>query len=87
MGQKNYVKILFKFYLIRSCTGFVFFFSRAPITGKSRKQRTVALSAKADEYMGLTEATKEAINLRKFLIALGLSKFSDTTLFNDSASA
>lgn len=70
-----------------SYTGFVFILSQAPITWESRKQRTVALSSAEAEYMGLTEATKEAIYLRKFLIELGLKKFSDTTLYNDSASA
>lgn len=70
-----------------SYTGFVFIFSQAPITWESRKQRTVALSSAEAEYMGLTEATKEAIYLRKFLIELRLKEFSDTTLYNDSASA
>ncbi|KAL6420584.1 hypothetical protein ACFW04_014632 [Cataglyphis niger] len=70
-----------------SYTGFVFFFSQAPITWESRKQRTVALSSVEAEYMGLTEATKESIYLRKFFLELGLKKFSDTIIFNDSASA
>lgn len=70
--------------VLYSYTGFVFFFSQAPITWESRKQRTVALSS-AD--MALTEATKEAIYLKGFLVELGLEKFSDTTIFNDSASA
>ncbi|KAL6419440.1 hypothetical protein ACFW04_011411 [Cataglyphis niger] len=66
---------------------FVFFFSQAPITWESRKQKTVALSSVEAEYMGLTEATKESIYLRKFFLELGLKKFSDTIIFNDSASA
>lgn len=71
----------------RSYTGFVFFLSHAPITWESRKQRTVALSSTEAEYMGLTEATKEAIYLQRFLTEIGLKKLSTLTIYNDSASA
>jgi len=70
-----------------SYTGFVFLFSRGPISWESRKQRTVALSSTEAEYMALTEATKEAIHLRRFMQELGLKNFANTTVYNDSISA
>lgn len=43
-----------------------------PISWESRKQKTTALSSTEAEYMALSEATKEAIHLRSFIIELGL---------------
>lgn len=58
----------------RSFTGFVFMLSGGPVTWESRKQRTVALSSTESEYMGLTEAAKDALYLKKFLSS---SNFDD----------
>jgi len=71
----------------RSYTGYVFVLSSGAISWESRKQRTVALSSTEAEYMGLTEAAKEAVFLRKFLNELGFEKLSEMTLFNDNQSA
>lgn len=70
----------------RSYIGYVFFLSHAPITWKSRKQRTVALSFTEAEYMGLTEATKEVIYLHRFLTEIGLKNLFMLIIYNDSAS-
>lgn len=70
----------------RSFTGFCFIFSGSTVSWESKKQKTVALSSTEAEYMGLTEASKEAIYLRSLLNEL--IGFSNTVvLFNDSQSA
>ena len=48
----------------------------------------MALSSTKDEYMALTQATKEAIWLRTFLNELGFHSNDDaTTIFEDNQSA
>lgn len=71
----------------RSYTGVAFILSGAAISWKSRKQRTVALSSTEVEYMGLTDAAKEAIYLIGFLKELGLEKLENVTIFNDNQGA
>lgn len=51
----------------RSYTGLTFILAGAAISWESRKQHTVALSSTKAEYMGLTDAAKEAIHLMGFL--------------------
>ncbi|XP_072757718.1 uncharacterized protein [Anoplolepis gracilipes] len=51
----------------RSYTGYAFILVGSCITWESRKQRTVALSSTEAEYIGISDAFKEAIYLRKFL--------------------
>lgn len=57
----------------RSYTGTAFVLSGA-ISWESRKQRTVALSSTEAEYMGLTDAAKEAVYLIGFLKKLGFER-------------
>ena len=45
----------------RSTTGYVFTFTRGPISWKSTLQSTVALSTTETKYMAIIEAVKEAI--------------------------
>lgn len=71
----------------RSYTGYAFTFSNAAISWKSQKQKTVALSSTEAEYMGISEAIKEAIHLRTFLKELGLDDLSKITLYNDNRGA
>lgn len=53
---------------IKSRTGFIFKLSNGAISWKSRKQKSVAISStEAATYMALTEATGEAVYLRRFL--------------------
>nr|CAH7736890.1 unnamed protein product [Callosobruchus chinensis] len=70
-----------------SFTGFSFVLSSGPITWESKKQATVALSTMEAEYMGATEAAKEAIYLKKFVTELGFERLADITLYSDSMSA
>ncbi|GAB1867410.1 Reverse transcriptase Ty1/copia-type domain-containing protein [Camponotus japonicus] len=71
----------------RSYTGYVFVLAGSPIAWESRKQRTVALSSTEAEYMAMTEATKEAICTRKFLIELNFDTLADVTVLSDNNGA
>jgi hypothetical protein len=70
----------------RSYTGYVFNFANAAVSWESRKQRTVAMSSTEAEYMALSESTKEAIHLRRFLSEV-LDQPSTTIIFNDNQGA
>lgn len=56
----------------RSTSGYVFKLFGSAISWSSIRQPTVALSTCEAEYMTLTEATKEAIYLRRLLTELGV---------------
>ncbi|KAH0818354.1 hypothetical protein GEV33_004437 [Tenebrio molitor] len=70
----------------RSYTGYVFNFANVAVSWESRKQRTVAMSSTEAEYMALSESTKEAIHLRRFLSEV-LDQPSTTIIFNDNQGA
>lgn len=70
----------------RSYTGYVFMYGGAAISWESKKQRTVALSSTEAEYMGLSEACKEAIYLRNVYEEL-MSRPMTITLYNDNQAA
>jgi len=71
----------------RSYTGSVFILSGAAITWQSRKQRTVALSSTEAEYMGITDAAKEALHLIGFLKELECNDLTHVTIYNDNQGA
>lgn len=61
----------------RSTTGFVFSLGAYPVSWKSRRQPTIALSSTEAEYMALTDASREAIwwrSLLKEITAMDASK-------------
>lgn len=64
-----------------------FILAGAAVSWESRKQRTVALSSTEAEYMGLTDAAKEAVYLIGFLKELGFESLCDVTIFNDNQGA
>lgn len=70
----------------RSYTGFCFTFGGAAVSWESRKQRTVASSTMEAEYMGISEAVKEAVLLRHLLKEV-LGKEYCITIFSDNQSA
>ena len=63
----------------KSVSGYVFFLGGGPISWKTRKQTTVALSTVEAEYLSATEATKQAIHHRFLLNELGLLDLSMAT--------
>jgi hypothetical protein len=69
-----------------SYTGYVFTLGGAAVSWSSSKQRCVALSSTESEYIGLTEASKEALYLNSVL-----SEMFDVqrcpTIYNDNQSA
>ncbi|XP_053996974.1 uncharacterized protein LOC128886291 [Hylaeus anthracinus] len=71
----------------RSHTGYAFILGGEAISWESWKQKTVALSSTEAEYMSLSEATKEAIYLRKLLTDFGLEELPVIKLFGDNQSA
>ncbi|EFN65994.1 Retrovirus-related Pol polyprotein from transposon TNT 1-94, partial [Camponotus floridanus] len=71
----------------RSFSGYIFMLNGGPVSWESRKQRTVALSTTEAEYMALTESSKEAIFLRRFLIELGSNDLSGIIIYCDNQSA
>jgi hypothetical protein len=71
----------------RSTSGYLFNLGGTPISWKSRKQPTVALSSSEAEYMAITEGTKEALYLRQLCISLGLLQSDTTTIHVDNQSA
>lgn len=70
----------------KSYTGYVFKLSGGPISWQSSKQNSTALSSTEAEYIGLCEASKEAVYLKNLLNELvGFDK--PVTIFNDNQSA
>lgn len=61
--------------------------NHVPITWESRKQRTVALSSTEAAYVGSSEAIKENIYERAFLLDIGYDNFATIVLYNDNAAA
>ena len=68
----------------RSTSGYAFIFGGGAVSWKSKKQPTVALSTTEAEYMAATQATKEAIWLRRFLQEIGLQQNGPTPIHSDS---
>jgi hypothetical protein len=68
----------------RSTSGYAFIFGGGAVSWKSKKQPTVALSTTEAEYMAATQATKEAIWLRRFLQEIGLQQIGPTPIHSDS---
>lgn len=58
----------------RSTTGFIFSLYGGPISWRSSLQPITALSTTEVEYIGLTEAAKEAIWLKGLLTEMGLTQ-------------
>jgi hypothetical protein len=68
----------------RSTTGYLFTIGGVPVSWKSKKQATVALSTAEAEYMALSAATQEVSWLRKFLANFGFSLSDATVIFEDN---
>ena len=62
-----------------STTGWTFQFSSAAVSWCSKKQPTIALSSAEAEIVAATDASKEAVHLRRFLQELGIEPFFGAT--------
>lgn len=72
----------------KSYTGYVFFLSGGPVSWRSEKQQSVALSSTEAEYMALTTACKEAIALRRLIVEIGCGDLkTPTVMHGDNLSA
>ena len=71
----------------RSTTGYIFTLGKVPISWRTTKQSTVALSSCEAEYMAMAEATKEAIYLRNLCLSMNLKQKDKIVLFTDNSAA
>ena len=71
----------------KSTTGFGFMLNGGPVSWKSRKQQSVALSTLEAEYMAMAETTKECIWLRALMQDLGFAQRKKTVIKVDNQSA
>ena len=67
----------------RSTTGWIFYLASAPISWRSTRQPTVAISSTEAEYMSMASATQEAIWLRMLLQEMGFPQ-PTTIMYGDN---
>ena len=71
----------------KSYTGYIYILANSAISWEAKKQCSVALSSTEAEYMSLSQATKEAIHLKRFLQEINLSKCDYIEIYNDNQGA
>ena len=71
----------------RSTGSYIFFLDGASVSWKVKLSPTVCLSTQEAEYYALSEGTKEALNLRMLLRALGFGYTAPTRLYCDNRGA
>lgn len=71
----------------RSTSGYVFNVGSGAISWSSKRQATVALSSTESEYMGQTQAVKEAIWLKDMLSQLNFNDVAATIIYCDNQGA
>lgn len=73
----------------KSTSGYIFNLMEgsAPISWKTRRQPTVALSTCESEFMGLCEATQEGLYLIQFLNSFNIDGISEVLIYCDNQSA
>ena len=71
----------------KSISGSVFMLGNGPISWSSRKQPNVALSSTEAEYVALSDATREALWIKKILVDLEIMKTNESvTIYEDNQS-
>jgi hypothetical protein len=68
----------------KSTTGYTFILAGGAVTWSSKKQPTVALSTTEAEYMALTQASKEAVWIKRLLEELGTHHSGAVTINGDN---
>ena len=71
----------------KSISGYTFLINGGPISWRSKKQPTIALSTMEAKYMAASLATREAIWLRQIYDELSSPIVDPTTIFIDNQSA
>ena len=71
----------------RSTTGYIFKAFGGPVSWRLKRQPTTALSTAEAEFMASSDATRQAIFLRRLLNGLHLLPPGPTTIFNDNMGA
>ena len=82
----------------KSTAGYVYLLNGGAVSWKSKLQSTVALSSMEAEYMGLGQATKEALWIKELMEGLGMKEYVSisvlssnkkdlATIFSDSMGA
>jgi hypothetical protein len=70
----------------KSTSRYMFTFARGAVSWQSKLQKCVALSTTKAEYIAATEAAKEMLCMKRFLLELGV-KQDEHVVFCDSQSA
>ena len=68
----------------RSTAGYVYMFNGGGISWKSKLQSTTAMSSTEAEYMGLGQATKEALWIMGLMEGLGMKKYVSISVFSSN---
>jgi len=71
----------------KSIGAYIFLLLGAAISWKVKLSQTACLSSQEAEYCALSEATKEALNLRMLMQQLGFRSMKPTTIFCDNKGA
>ena len=71
----------------KSTSGYLFQIGGGPVSWRSKKQSSVALSTAEAEYMALASAGQEAIWMRLLTAELHGSQMEELTIFEDNQSA
>ncbi len=71
----------------KSTSGYMFLLSGAPMSWRSKKQTTVALSTAEAEYIALCYASQEATWLRQLISELKCESSQATVLYEDNQAA
>ena len=71
----------------KSTSGYLFQISGGPVSWRSKKQSSVALSTAEAEYVALASSAQEAMWIRQLTTELGSAPTEATTIFEDNQSA
>lgn len=71
----------------KSTSGYIFQIAGGPVSWKSKKQDTVALSTMEAEYVALSSAAQECVWVRRLNSELGTPHTGPTTIMEDNQSS
>jgi hypothetical protein len=71
----------------RSTTGYVFTMAGGPVSWRSKRQPTVALSTCEAEYLASSDASRESVSWRMFLDEIGYDIAKPTVICSDNQSS